>query len=434
MKIAYLSILLLAVLPAADAVEFIDAKTPDPGTVELGRQLFFDKILSGNMNISCATCHHALTDTGDGLSLPIGEGGAGLGATRNTGSGLHAVTERVPRNAPPIFMLGSKEVTRLFHDGRVEIDPDSPGGFRTPAGEALPDGLENILAAQAMFPVTSGTEMAGQPGENPVADQAAAGNLSGAGGVWDLLAARLRALPDYARQFEAVFDIEAEEIRFVHAANAIAAFEIDAWRADKSAYDRFLQSNAQALNKRQKNGHELFFGRAGCSRCHSGDLLSDMDFHAIAMPQIGPGKGDGASGREDWGRFIVTGRDEDKFRFRTPPLRNVSLTAPYGHAGAYETLEEVVLHHLDPVASLYRYRCKPTTPARADLDATDCQVMNDPAAVDAIARANELEPVTLSRSQIRDLIDFLGALTDVGSVDLRHDVPVRVPSGLPISE
>ena len=103
-----------------------------------------------------------MADTGDGLSLPVGEGALGLGVTRDTGSGDDAVPERVPRNAPPLFNLGAREFTTLFHDGRVEVDPDHGTGFNTPAGDDLPTGLDNVLATQAMFPVTSGTEMAGQ--------------------------------------------------------------------------------------------------------------------------------------------------------------------------------------------------------------------------------------------------------------------------------
>jgi cytochrome c peroxidase len=94
-------------------------------------------------------------DTGDGLSLPVGEGGKGLGATRDTGKGGDAIRDRVPRNAPPIFALGSKQVTRLFHDGRVEADSAYPGGFKSPPVYELPEELENIPAVQAMFTVTS---------------------------------------------------------------------------------------------------------------------------------------------------------------------------------------------------------------------------------------------------------------------------------------
>ena len=70
--------------PASNA-DYYDNGTPDPAKVALGKSLFFDKLLSGNQNISCASCHHTLTDTGDGLSLPVGEGGLGLGITRDTG-------------------------------------------------------------------------------------------------------------------------------------------------------------------------------------------------------------------------------------------------------------------------------------------------------------------------------------------------------------
>ncbi len=89
-------------------------KGSNPAKVELGKFLFYDKILSGNKNTSCATCHHSLTDTGDGLSLPVGEGGQGLGVTRNIGERQHAIVERVPRNAPPVFNLGAKEFTAQF--------------------------------------------------------------------------------------------------------------------------------------------------------------------------------------------------------------------------------------------------------------------------------------------------------------------------------
>ena len=219
--------------------DFADAGERTNTRVELGKQLFYDKILSGNLNISCATCHHPFAGTGDGLSLPVGEGAKGTGVARDTGTGYDAVQERVPRNAPAIFNLGASEFTTLFHDGRIEPDPESPGGIASPAGGQLPLGLDNALAAQAMFPVTSGTEMAGQPGENPVADAAATGNLAGPDGVWEQLAERLRGIDGYTRQFVVAFDdvSHAGDIRFVHAANAIAAFEAAAWRSDNSPFD-----------------------------------------------------------------------------------------------------------------------------------------------------------------------------------------------------
>lgn len=439
MKRTALLAALLLLSGTVHSVEFVDDDRPVAAKVLLGKMLFHDKELSGNRNISCATCHHALAATGDGLSLPVGEGGIGLGVTRDTGGGSDAIHERVPRNAPPVFMLGSTEVTRLFHDGRVELDAEFPSGFKSPANHLLPEGLENILAVQAMFPVTSGAEMAGQPGENPLADAAALG----AQHVWPLLAARLQAIPAYEPLFVDAFpDIfTAKDITYVHAANAIAAFEVDAWRADNSPWDAYAAGDRRALTWAQKKGERLFFGKAGCSGCHSGQLFSDMAFHAIAMPQIGPGKGDGVDGHDDFGRFRETLDPDDMFAFRTPPLRNVALTAPYGHAGAYDTLEEVVRHHLDPAEALWAYhrdgRChtEPVMPSRNDLDALDCVVMDDPIRVQAIAdAAADYTPVKLTDGEVELLVSFLHALTDTGSIDLRADVPKSVPSGLTLAE
>ncbi|MEO1573453.1 MAG: cytochrome-c peroxidase, partial [Pseudomonadota bacterium] len=107
---------------ATDDADFHDNGRPDRAQAALGQLLFFDKILSGNRNISCATCHHPLAGSGDGLALPVGEGGRGVGITRNTGSGDAAIHERVPRNAPPLFNLGAREFTVFFHDGRLAVD------------------------------------------------------------------------------------------------------------------------------------------------------------------------------------------------------------------------------------------------------------------------------------------------------------------------
>lgn len=189
------------------------------------------------------------------------------------------------------------------------------------------------------------------------------------------------------------------------------------------------------MSREAKRGMRLFFGKAGCDNCHSGKIFSDMAFHAIAMPQVGPGKGHGV-GPEDWGRGPISGDPSDDFRFRTPPLRNVELTAPFGHSGAYNTLEEVVRHHLDPVAALYAYDCEtqPVLPSREDLDAEDCEVMRNQTLLASIASANELQPRALRDGQVAAIVAFLRALTDPDSVDLRTDVPGSVPSGLPIVE
>ena len=448
---------------------------PASAQVALGRLLFFDKILSGNQNISCATCHHPDLATTDRVPLGFGEGASGLGPDRKTGETVaSAVFARVPRNSPALFNLGAQEFTTLFHDGRVETDPNGfyEGGFITPAKWKLWTGLETVLAAQAMFPVTSPTEMAGQKGENPIAEARSMNNVSGPGGVWEQLGARLRAIPEYVDMFRAAFPNRVggpEDVTYVLAANAIAAFETEAFRADGSPYDAFLRGESGALNLQQQRGMELFYGAAGCSECHSGAFQTDHAFHAIAMPQIGPGKGDGQdasywsnSGEhafvEDFGRGHVTVRPEDNFKFRTPSLRNVELTGPWGHAGAYETLEDVVRHHLDPVGALERY--DPSLVALPALDRVletvatgsrwsqswlsvdrlagylmrDTWVLTDPELRRRIAVANELEPRELSDDKVEALIAFLRSLTDPASRDLGHAVPDRVPSELPVND
>jgi cytochrome c peroxidase len=403
----------------------------------LGKLLFFDKILSGNGNISCATCHHPLAGTTDWLSLPVGEGGAGLATARNTGS----AHERVPRNAPHVFNLGAKEFKRMFHDGRLEVDTTQPSGFLNPAGDQLPPGLDNVLAAQAMFPVTSGAEMAGQPNENEVAIAAANNQLAGPGGVWDLLAQRLRTNEIYAEMFVNAFeDVWTEQdITFVHAANAIAEFEAAAWRFDDSPFDRFLRGDRQSMSVAARRGLKLFYGAARCSSCHSGPFQTDHEFYAVGVPQIGPGKGDNLpgydDGLDDFGRERVTGDPDDRFRFRVPTLRNVVLSGPWGHDGAFNDLEAMVRHQMDPLVSLMTYDTSQTLlPPDEEMESTDFQCHEDPARRAAVAAAIEIEPVDLTQKQVEELLAFLHALTDPRAFDLRNDVPMTVPSGLPVAD
>jgi cytochrome c peroxidase len=402
----------------------------------LGQLLFFDKLLSGNKNISCATCHHPLTGSADWLSLSVGEGGEGLGPARNIGAG---VPERVPRNAPHVFNLGAREFKRMFHDGRVEEDPSEPSSFRSPAGADLPMGLDNALAAQAMFPVTSGTEMAGQDGENPIGSLAAVGDPVG---IWDALAERLQdETNNYVPLFLDAFDdvSSAADITYVHAANAIAAYEAAAFRADQSPFDRYLRGDRQAMAHSGRRGMQLFYGRAGCSSCHSGVFQTDHDFHAVGMPQIGPGKGDDLAGfddgLDDFGRERVTGLEEDRFRFRTPTLRNVALTGPWGHDGAYNDLEAVVRHNLDAYQGLESYdTSQAVLPPAGSIGDEDFLCHEDPYRRAAIAAAIETPTIVLSDREVADLVEFLHQLTDRRSLDLRSEVPMEVPSGLPVAD
>ena len=407
-----------------------DARFPTADMVEvsLGQLLFYDPILSGNRAVACATCHHPRLGTSDGVSLGLGDGATGLGPARRP-SANNLPEKRIPRNSPALFNLGAAEFTSLFHDGRLEADPERPSGIRSPLGEDMAQAFDSVLSAQAMFPVLSNDEMAGHYSENDISRAVRLGVLTGEGGAWDIMAKRVEALPAYRRAFDEVIGPQA--VQFTDIANAIAAFIAFEWRADESPFDSLLREGT-ALPAEAMAGMALFYGKAGCDTCHAGQFQSDQQFHAIAMPQIGPGKAASfESYNRDSGRLRVTGDAQDAYAFRTPSLRNVALTAPYGHSGAYATLEAVVRHHLDPVAALKSY-----DPAQAVFPAfeaeSDFVVLADPGEMAAIAAANSLTPMALTDAEVGQLLAFLHALTDAKSNAGRLGVPARVPSGLSV--
>jgi cytochrome c peroxidase len=387
----------------------------DPKVV-LGQMLFFEKALSGNGDISCATCHHPSLGTSDGLALPIGVGGNGLGPHRELGP------ERgfIPRNSPDIWNRGSALWQTMFWDGRVH---GKPGYFGSPAGLNLPEGLDSVLSVQAMFPVTSAEEMRGHHGENEIAD------MEELPQVWAALTERILGYEGYPELFRAAYpDVEPEAYGFQHIANAIAAFEVAAFTKLDSPFDRYIAGDNDALSEQEKRGAELFFGKASCGNCHNGPLLTDQGNHVIAAPQLGPGKGDDAP--YDMGRFLETGDDMDRYAFRTPPLRNVELTAPYTHSGAYRTLADVIRHHIDPSQMLDTYRADD----HVDGAATDTWLTDDVFLLDCTSRISSLlaPEAPITDRDIEDLVAFLLSLTDPSAYDMSDLVPSGLISGLEV--
>ncbi len=419
---------LQAMIAAQDVQPFAPGPPVDPALAALGQALFFDKELSGNRDIACATCHHPTQRTGDSRPLSVGTGGHGLGAARELGDGRLFIA----RNAPDVYNRGSAAWQTMFWDGRVANSVR--GYFVTPAGSQLPPGLNSVLAAQAMFPVTAVDEMRGQPGDVDIFGQpnelALMANDEWAA-IWEGLMARLLAYPEYVALFQAAFpDVSPDTLTFAHAANAIAAFEVEAFSQYQSPWYRYLRGDESALSAEAKRGAVLFFGDAGCGQCHSGPLLTDQAYHNLAAPQIGPGKG--AEAPLDYGRFQVTGRPEDKFAFRTPSLLNVAVTGPWLHDGAYATLEAVINHHLNPAEALANYDAAANLSAELqEMVVTDTAVQQamlaglDP----ALASARRLGP-----AEIEELVAFLAALTDTAVFDLAHVQPATVPSGLPVED
>ncbi len=413
--------------PLTDA-DYFDV---DMKEARLGQLLFYDPILSGNRQIACATCHQPDLGTSDGLSLSFGDGGIGFGPGRYADPD-NMPEKRIPRNSPALFNVGARGFTVMFHDGRLELDPSQPSGIRTPLGEEMMTGFNSLLSAQTMFPVLSRDEMAGSYSENDVAKLVRQGIITGEGGAWDVLSHRVAALPEYADAFVDVYPhiTGPDDIAFTDISNAIAAFVAMEWRSDSAPFDAVLAGEA-TLEGPAKAGMELFYGAAGCAACHSGPLLTDQKFYAMGAPQLGPGKAATfETHTRDDGRFRVTGRGEDRYAFRTPSLRNVALTAPYGHAGGHRDLAQFVADHARPGESLATYdRTQAILPAFA---AKDFEVMDDPAQVAAIAAAVTTVPVTLQSQDIENLVAFLETLTDPVSISGRLGVPETVPSGLEV--
>jgi cytochrome c peroxidase len=412
---------------------------PDPPLVshaqfELGRMLFFDKILSGNQDVSCATCHLPQFGTSDGRTLSDGVRGIGLGPHRGGG-------EIIPRNSPSLFALHLRE--NLFWDGRVQKVAGSGEAVSLPPAVPISDvelsvftpGLE-LLGVQAMLPPVSREEMRGLPGENPLGDLGDGYNTPGGepentARVWGELLNRLMLTPRYPEMLQAAYPSSSPLIppffSFAQAANAIAAFEARAFARTDSPFERFVRGDDRALSGRQVAGGLAFF-RAGCAACHSGSLLTDQGFHNTGMPQLGPGvigTSFGAHPGSDVGRENATEIFLDRFKFRTPSLLNVALTGPWGHAGQFERLRDMVAHYQDPAASLLQY----------DIQSN----VFDPALVttlvpNAFEILQTLDPRLQGRNDfdVDAVVDFLGALTADSARDLSDLVPESVPSGLPV--
>lgn len=416
-------------LANAQVITADDYIPTDPDQARIGQLLFYDKVLSGNKNISCGTCHHHDQAGGDGLSLGIGEGGVGVGPERTAGTGPSAIRKRIPRNAPALWNLGHKEIEVLFHDGRLSHSDIYGNGFDSPAEEWLPQGLDNLVAAQALFPMIAQFEMAGNPRENEIAGA----THDRVDVAWPIIAKRVRTIPEYGAMFVQAFDHidNPADVTIIEIANAIGAFINSEWQSYDSPYDDWITGTALPANA--ERGRRLFFNNR-CASCHSGPLFTDQGFHALGLPAFGPGRTrqwDQIS--RDVGRMAETNLIEDAYKFRTPSLRNVALTAPYGHNGAYPTLEAIIRHHADPAGSAANW-----TPDMANLPdvpwlaAVDFAIREDTAEMARQAAVNDLQPMTFSDRDIADLVAFLNALTGKTALVRPMGRPDAVPSGLPV--
>ncbi|MBA3316658.1 MAG: hypothetical protein H0T50_01015 [Gemmatimonadales bacterium] len=404
-------------LAAAAGITALQRPAPvRPQLSLLGQALAFDKVLSGNRDISCMTCHLAGAGTVDGRSTSIGQGASGLGTAR-----VHPQNKFVHRNAPSLFNL--HVMSPLTWDGRVFTD--AGGVVRTP-GAPLRAGQRAVLefgplSALPMFPVLSRGEMRADAGNElaAVADDQPQR-------VWKFLMRRLGEIPEYRTMFESAYPGQTfDNMDFAHAGNAMGGWIAAVFAFNNTPWDRMLAGNDDAMTEVQLRGARAFLGSAKCSMCHNGPLFTDRKFHNVAVAQVGPGFGDGSDGRDDFGRMRKTGNSADRYSFRTPPLRNVELTAPYGHDGAIVSLRSWVDHYSQSDAKLRSYDAGQLEPLfQGTVQSTAEAIL--------LTRDSRLRRLVLETQTVDEITEFLKALTDPGARDMRQVVPVRVPSGLSV--
>lgn len=395
---------------------------------QLGKKLFFTKGMGGDLDSACVTCHHPSLGGGDDLSLSIGVGAEtpdllGPGRFHDSSATNYDGGPTVPRNAPTTFNIAMWDQV-LFHDGRVESLDKIEGangagvmGIRTPdsvdINTADPDAGDNLAAAQSRFPVTSPEEMRGFVGLVP--DHNAADRVA--------IEDKLKADDDWIAEFDAVYGV-GTIIDYTLVADAIGEYERSQVFVN-TPWKAYVEGDKKAVSESAKRGATMFFssiedGGANCASCHSGDFFTDEQFHVLAVPQIGRGKGNdnGALNNDDFGRARETDPTNtdktDRYKFRTPTLLNVEVTGPWGHAGGYTTLEGMVRHMLNPAEAIANYDFSLLNPT---IQAAD-MLTNTQFALDQLAanRTNNVagvhQDVTFIDDDVTDLVEFLKTLTD----------------------
>jgi cytochrome c peroxidase len=247
---------------------------PTPERVRLGRWLFYDTRLSADGTVSCATCHRP--EHAFSEPLPVSTGIKG---------------QKGARKAPTFINQAVTVYPHFFWDGRA-----------------------GSLEEQALGPIANPLEM---------------------GNTHEAMLASLSAIEGYAPYFEQAFGTPA--ITADRVARAIADYERTRMSGN-SPWDRWRRlRDESAVPDEVKQGHELFFGKAGCNQCHLGSNFTDSTFH-----NVGVGWNPETKRFADEGRYVVTKQPDDRGAFKTPTLREVSRRAPYMHDGSIATLREVV--------------------------------------------------------------------------------------------
>lgn len=329
------------------------AKAAPMSVTRLGAMLFHENQLSGNKDVNCTSCHHPRFGTTEPIPFSIGTGGTGMGTGRHQRNG--GVTRR---HSPHLINLGYSEIEHMFWDGRVFRDqqtgvlntPEPALNGQSPLRKDIAQTFNTSLAVQTIFPIVNQLEMMGTNN-----DIAAAFEKEGNLGAWQAIMKRLttgQLGERYLTQLKKAFP-NAKKFHIGHIGEALGAFLGRSFNVIETPYDRYLKGDTSALTESEKRGLVLFAEKGNCTSCHNGPHLSDWQFHSTATPQLTP-----IAYKEpyDQGRFEVTKDPFDLFRFRTPPMRHLAVTAPYMHNGTFATLEDVIEHYVDPKKSLESYQ------------------------------------------------------------------------------
>jgi len=259
----------------------------------------------------------------------------------------------------------------------------------------------------------------------------------------------LNATPAYRKLFGEVFPEVAAgaPIDFFMFGKAIAEFEFTLVFAD-APLDQFARGDRYAMTASEKRGALLFFGKAKCVQCHavsgrsavgeSNEMFTDFEERVIGVPQIAPFFGvgkdnvifDGPGQDEDFGLEQISGNPDDRYKFRTAPLRNLAVAPGFFHNGAFIRLEDAIRHHLNVKKSALTYN-----PVEAGVPADLAQRLGPIEPV--LKRLDPLlqSPIHLNKSEFDDLLAFVrDGLLDkrVKAENLCVLVPAQVPSGLPV--
>ncbi|MCA8960645.1 MAG: hypothetical protein KDC38_09040 [Planctomycetes bacterium] len=316
-----------------------------PQKAILGKILFWDEQLSSDNGVACATCHQPEAGGSDprvGLPLSANPGPDGIFGTEDdiagsigvvsadmgcgpTDDGVFFPERQVTGRRTPSF-VGAGYSDSSFWDGRATDE------FLDPETGAVAIVTGGALESQAVGPIVSSVEMAcnGRTWDDVRTKLETVTPLSLASDLTPDIIDALTLDPTYPDLFEAAFgtpEITGRRIGF-----AIASYE-RTLVPDRTPFDLFLLGDSSALTADQEAGMALF--ELHCSVCHAGPALSDHGFHHIGVrPET-----------DDIGREMVTGDVADRGKFKTPPLRNVALRAPFFHNGGKESLQEVLIFY-----------------------------------------------------------------------------------------